>query len=259
MITDLLCDLDGVVWRAAEIIPGSAEALRRVTASGVRVWFVTNNSNRPSEDYVSRLAGLGVTASDRLVTSAMAAASMLEPGMRAMACAGPGVHRALADRGVDVVGAALPANDVDAVVVGLHRDFDYARLANASSAVRNGARFIGTNHDPTFPTPRGEEPGGGSILAAVATASAATPTLAGKPHEPMANLVRSMIGPSFNPSTTVMVGDRPSTDGRFAERLGAEYWQVGRAMSGEERHGTHVARVAVDLATLIDDVFRDAG
>ena len=106
------------------------------------------------------------------------------------------------------------------MIVGFHRDFDYERLRIASGAVRDGARLLATNDDATYPTPEGLIPGGGAILAAVATASAAAPTIAGKPYAPMAALVRDRCGPEFNSETAVMVGDRWSTDGLFAEALG---------------------------------------
>lgn len=247
----MLCDLDGVVWRAESVIPGAVDALRRLRDDGARLWFVTNNSNRPVNDYAERLESLGLPADGHVLTSAMAAATLITATETVMACAGPGVVEALTVRGATVIDGSMPNDAVDAVIVGLHREFDYVRLANASAAVRAGARLIGTNHDPTFPTPRGEEPGGGSILAAVATASARTPTLAGKPHEPMAALVREQLGDGFDPARTVMVGDRPSTDGRFAQRLGVRYWQVGQAMAGEIDVDIPVTRRGSSLADVV--------
>lgn len=229
----MLCDLDGVVWRAESVIPGAVDALRRLGDDGARLWFVTNNSNRPVDDYAERLESLGLQAAGHVLTSAMAAATLVTATETVMACAGPGVVEALTVLGATVIDGSIANDTVDAVIVGLHREFDYVRLANASAAVRAGARLIGTNHDPTFPTPRGQEPGGGSLLAAVATASARTPILAGKPHPPMAVLVREQLGDGFNPDRTVMIGDRPSTDGRFAQLLGVRYWQVGLEMAGE--------------------------
>ncbi|MCO4859934.1 hypothetical protein MKD49_25885, partial [Herbaspirillum sp. WGmk3] len=82
------------------------------------------------------------------------------------------------------------AGEVDAVVVGLYLDFDYQKLTALSGAIRNGATFIATNDDATYPTPRGPVPGGGAIVAAVATAAGAAPIITGKPFEPMAALVR---------------------------------------------------------------------
>ena len=149
-----------------------------------------------------------------VVTSAQAAAFLVEPGEVALICGGPGVYEAVSARGARPVADG----DADAVLVGFHRDFDYERLRVASAAVRRGARLIATNDDATYPTPDGEIPGGGAILAAVATASGATPTIAGKPHEPMADLVRQRCGPSFG-SSDGADGRRP-VDHRRAVRRG---------------------------------------
>lgn len=208
-------DLDGVLWRGDAPIPGSAEAVARLRASGERVVFLTNNSNKPVAAYVAKLADVGVPAHpDDVVTSAQAAASLLEPGTTALVCAGPGVEEALAARGVTPV----ERGPADAVVVGWHEEFDYERLTEAASAVRAGARLVGTNDDATYPTSEGEIPGGGALLAAVAYASSARPEVAGKPHEAMVALVKERVGP-----VEVMVGDRPSTDGVLARHLGARF------------------------------------
>ena len=210
-----LLDLDGVVWLAGVAIPGSVEAVADLRAAGERVVFVTNNSSARVADQEKKLADIGIPAPGDVLTSAMAAAHLLEPGSTGLVCGGPGITEALEARGVTTVrdGAA------DAVVVGFHLDFDYQRLRAAAAAVRDGARLIGTNDDATYPTPEGEIPGGGAILAAVAYAASATPTVAGKPNEPMAAAVRDLVGTGPH----VMVGDRPSTDGRFARRLGAPF------------------------------------
>jgi len=131
--------------------------------------------------------------------------------------------------------------------VGFHRDFDYGRLDAASWAVRHGARLIGTNDDPTYPTPEGPIPGGGAILAAVVTASGAEPVVAGKPNPPLADLVRDRLGPSG-----IVVGDRPSTDGAFAAVLG---WRFGLVLTGVTTAPPVDPApdvVAADLAALVD-------
>lgn len=208
-------DLDGVLWRGDTPIPGSADAVARLRGAGHRVVFLTNNSNKPVGGYVAKLVRSGVPAEpEDVVTSAQAAASLLEPGTTALVCAGPGVEEALADRGVEPV----TEGGADAVVVGWHSEFDYERLTVAAAAVRAGARLIGTNDDATYPTPEGEIPGGGALLAAVAYATSAAPEVAGKPHDAMVALVKERVGP-----VEMMVGDRPSTDGMLARNMGARF------------------------------------
>jgi glycerol-1-phosphatase len=216
-----ILDLDGVVWLGDVAVPGSAQAVASLRAKGERVLFVSNNSSSPVADYLAKLKRLGVpTGADDLVTSAQAAATLLEPGQTALVCAGPGVDEALTQRGVRTV----REGNADAVVVGWHRDFDYDGLTAAATAVMGGARLIGTNDDATYPTPDGPIPGGGAILAAVATAAGVEPVIAGKPHEPIAGLVHARLGADLGGS--VVVGDRPSTDGRLASVLGAPFFLV---------------------------------
>ena len=219
------CDLDGVIWRGEEPIAGSAQAVATLRDAGFRVGFVSNNSSQPVAQVVGKLGRLGVPASpDDVITSALAAASLLATslvqGAPVLACAGPGVVEALTEVGLRVVDRP-PA---EAVVVGFHRDFDFDELDRASTAVREGARFVATNLDATYPVPGGMLPGSGAITAAVATASGRTPEVAGKPEAPTVALVRERLGASG-----IVVGDRPSSDGAFAAALG---WPFALVLSG---------------------------
>lgn len=244
-----ILDLDGVVWRGEQPVVGAAPAIARLRANGERVLFLTNNSSATLREYTEKLAAHGIDVTDQdVVTSAEAAATLVDAGERALVCGGPGVDEALRARGVVTVreGAA------EAVVVGWHRDFDFDRLTAAFVTVMGGARLIGTNDDATYPTPDGLLPGGGAILAAVATATGITPTVAGKPHEPMAALVLARLGEAS--SDDVLVGDRPSTDGLMAKRLGVRFALVlsGVTVPGDLPVVPAPDVVGADLATLVD-------
>lgn len=238
-----LLDLDGVVWLADTAIPGAAEAVAALRAKGHRVVFVTNNSSATVAQYLAKLAAMGLpTDGADLLSSAQAAASLLRTGERVLACAGPGVVEA-----AEAVGAVIVDDPeaADTVVVGWHRDFDFGRLSAAARAVWAGARLVATNDDPTYPTPTGPLPGAGSILAAVTYATGATPVVAGKPHEPMAGLVRARAGqPAW------LVGDRASTDGQMAARLGVPFVWVGSGVTeaADATAGIAVAHRVDDLA-----------
>lgn len=248
-----LLDLDGVVWLAEQPIPGSADAIGRLQAGGNRVFFLTNNSAPTVDDLRKKLSGMGIHVEvEALVTSAQAAASLLEPGSTALVCAGPGVVDALEERGVKTV----REGKADAVVVGFHRDFDYARLTAAFRAVEGGATLVGTNDDATYPTPDGPVPGGGSLLAAVATAAGVEPIVAGKPYEPFAALVRERVGVEL--ADSLMVGDRPSTDGLMAKCLGVPFGLLLSGVTGADEVPTGPAPkyVAANLASLVDTLGR---
>lgn len=238
-------DLDGVVWLADQPIAGSARAVERLRGAGHGVVFATNNASPTVAELQRRLAEAGIAASpEEIVTSAQAAASMLEPGSTALVCGDDGVLEALAARRVSV----RTEGPVDAVVVGWTRRFDFDLLADAATAVRQGARFIGTNEDPTHPTPHRLLPGSGAILAAVATAAQATPEVAGKPHDPIVALLRGRA-----PEAVMMVGDRPSTDGALARRLGLPFALVRTGVTSDGREPIVVEpdEEAPDLETLV--------
>jgi 4-nitrophenyl phosphatase len=239
-------DLDGVIWLAEDPIPGSAEAVAALRAAGEDVVFCTNNSSEPVGAVEAKLARHGIPAAGDVITSAAAAASLVQPGERVLVCAGPGVVEALTARG------AVPVfdGDADAVLVGFDRTFDYEKLLTAATAVRRGARLLGTNDDSTYPTPDGPIPGGGAILAAVVAGSGTAAVVAGKPYEPMAALVRERLG-----AGGTMVGDRPDTDGRFARVLGYRFGLVltGIALA-QDLFDPAPDLVAPDLATLVRQV-----
>ncbi|HXG39568.1 MAG TPA: HAD-IIA family hydrolase [Candidatus Limnocylindrales bacterium] len=196
----LLVDLDGVVYRASEAVPGVAAVLADRAAQGDVVVYVTNNSMHYRADYVGRLMRLGAPVEpDRVVTSARATALYLvehEPTVRRVLVVGAGgLERELRDVGLDVVTAGHAATRMsqegidgwtaagapDAVVVGLDPQVTYLRIAAAADCIRAGARFVATNRDPIYPTERGYRPGAGSIVAAVETAAGMPPLSIGKP------------------------------------------------------------------------------
>lgn len=243
-----IVDLDGVIWLAEEPIAGSADAVNRLRAAGIRVVFATNNAAPRVAELIERLSRAGIECSgDDLVTSAHAAASMLQAGSTAFPCAEGGVIEALEERGI----RAIERGEADAVVVGWTKAFDFDLMADAATRIREGARFIGTNEDATHPTPERLLPGSGALLAAVATAAQAVPEVAGKPHEPMVRLLRERA-----PGATVVVGDRPSTDGALARRLGLPFALVRSGVTRDGREPMVVTpdHDAPDFASLVDSL-----
>lgn len=232
MKAPILCDLDGVIWLLHQPIDGSVDAIARMRAAGHRVLFVTNNSSATLAKQEAALAKIGISARGDVCTSAEAAALLLSSGERVLVAGGPGIVEAVEAAGAIVVArtddptddAAFSdvATSIDTVLVGYHNTFDYRGLTRAVTPILAGARLIGTNDDPTYPTPAGLIPGGGSILAAIAKAGGVRPIIAGKPFAPMGQLVRKRLGVD-DLSVAWMAGDRDSTDGAFARLVGAKF------------------------------------
>jgi len=262
----VLCDLDGVVWLMHQPIVGSVEAIARLRQAGHRVLFVTNNSSATLATQEAALAKIGVPAVGDVCTSAQAAALLLRPGERVLVAGGPGIVEAIGAVGAVVVARtddplsdaefARHAVDIDTVMVGYHSSFDYQGLTRAVTPILGGARLIGTNDDPTYPTPAGLIPGGGAILAAIAKAGGVRPIIAGKPFAPMGQLVRQRLGID-DLSVAWMAGDRDSTDGAFARLVSARFALMLSGVS-ESPDDRTVAPDAVfdNLAGLADHLLR---
>lgn len=234
----LLVDLDGVVYRASEPVPGVAAVLALRAARGDDVVYVTNNSMHYRADYVTRLSALGAPVHpDRVMSSARATALHIrakEPGIRRVLVLGAGgLEREMRDVGLDVVTAGhaatlmsregmdgwTAAGHPDAVVVGLDPQLSYLRLAAAADCVRAGARFIATNRDPVFPTERGLRPGAGSVVAAVEATTGVVPLSIGKPAPYLLEEAARSTGTPI--ADAVMIGDGLVTDIAAARAIGA--------------------------------------
>jgi 4-nitrophenyl phosphatase len=234
----LLVDLDGVVYRGADPVPGVAALLADRAAHGDVVVYVTNNSMYERAHYVARLMELGApVAEDRVVSSSRATALYLREHLpavrRVLAVGAGGLERELRAAGLEVITAAAAATRAaqegldgaaaagapDAVVCGLDPQLTYLRLAVAADCVRAGAQFVATNRAPVYPTERGLRPGAGSIVAALEAATGVKPVSIGKPEPWLLEEAAHAVG--ADPSSAVMIGDSLVTDLPAARAVGA--------------------------------------
>ncbi|HWF79674.1 MAG TPA: HAD-IIA family hydrolase [Streptosporangiaceae bacterium] len=216
-----LLDLDGVVYTGQGAVPNAVTALAQARAGGLRLAFVTNNASRTPSAVAAHLSALGVPATQAdVVTSAQAAARLIAarvpPGSRVLVAGSVGLRLALRARGLRPVSVA--ADRPVAVVVGFSPAMNWALLTEAALAVRAGALFVATNADPTLPSPRGLQPGNGSLLRVIATATGIEPVVAGKPEPPLHREAVARTGCR----RPLVVGDRLDTDIEGATRGGAD-------------------------------------
>jgi HAD superfamily hydrolase (TIGR01450 family) len=215
----VLLDLDGVVNVGDEPAPYAIDALAEAKQLGARTAFLTNNASRSASEVAERLRNLGLEAADSdVVTSSQAAARLLadrlEPGAAVLVAGADALRAEVTAVGLRVIADADAAPA--AVVMGYDPTIDYARLAEASVAIRRGALFVASNLDATLPTPRGPLPGMGSLAALVITATGVQPVVAGKPERPLFDESVERTG-ALRP---VVVGDRLDTDIAGARRAG---------------------------------------
>jgi len=216
-----IIDMDGVLWKGHRPMPGLVEFFQTLRERQIKFVLATNNASKTPEQYVSKLAGMGVTvARDEILTSAQAAALYLRQksanGAKVFAIGEEGVRQALAETGLTLTD--LYEVDAQFVVCGMDHGLSWDKLATATLNIRAGARFIGTNPDVTFPTERGITHGNGAVLAAIQAATGVAPVIIGKPEPIMYQLAMTRLGVA--PAETAAIGDRLETDILGAVRAG---------------------------------------
>lgn len=208
----VLFDLDGVIYRGPELVPGADDAVGRLRAAGKQALFVTNNAARTPDAVAAHLTEIGVRAvGSDVVTSAQAAAKLLAsrvaPGSKVLVAGSAHLREEVTANGLQVVAAA--ADEPVAAVQGYTPDLTMAQLAEVAYAVQDGALWVATNTDPTRPTESGLAPGAGTMVDAVATTLPGRfPEVAGKPEPALLAETLERVGSD----RAVFVGDRLDTD-----------------------------------------------
>ena len=205
-------DMDGVLWRGKQPMPGLQNFFRLLRERENGFILATNNAQQTPERVQAKLGSYGVTIhGEEVLTSAIGAAvhlrTQLPEWSSVYAIGEPGLVDALEAAGFSV----LPtAEDVRAVVVGIDFNLTWSKLAEAAYALQNGALFLGTNPDASFPTERGLAPGNGATLAALVTATGRQPMVFGKPEPHLFLQALAKLGTPAE--RTVSLGDRMETD-----------------------------------------------
>lgn len=212
MAKSIISDMDGVIYRGKQLIPGAKDFVNRLLATNTPFLFLTNNAEQTPLDLKLKLEGLGIEGltPDNFITAAMATAMFLKNQNQkrhatAYVVGGGGLINELYN-----VGFSISESNPDYVVVAKSSTFGYEQLKKAVRFIDQGAKFIGTNPDMIDPVEGGLEPAAGTILAAISAATGKKPYIVGKPNSLMMLLATRKLG--VHPEDAVMVGDRMDTD-----------------------------------------------
>jgi len=214
-----LLDIDGVIVKGNTPIEGVAEGIETLRRNGARTLFLTNNSTRSRRTLVQwfKAAGVNVTSEELLPSSYCAAQYVLAQGLKTVYIIGEkGLVEECTQAGLKIVDE--DAEDCDAVVVGLDRNYNYGKLTAGFRLIRNGARFIAANMDSTLPLENGEIPGAGAMVGSLRGCTGKRAVLLGKPNAYLMKLALKMTGNKV--SECAIVGDRSETDMAMAHRGG---------------------------------------
>ncbi|MBN1231061.1 MAG: HAD-IIA family hydrolase [Anaerolineales bacterium] len=256
-IKALILDMDGVLWKADQEIGNLKTIFALLKKKGYQYTFATNNSTRTIQMYVEKIQGFGVPVEPwQIVTSATATAefvAMNYPKEAKVYVFGErGIQEAILDKGF------LMSDDyaeIDLVVAGMNRNVSYENMSIATLAIRNGAGFIGTNPDKTFPTPNGPTPGTGTFVTALETATDVKAIIIGKPKAAMFEQLADRL--NLTPGEILVVGDRIETDIAGGQNAGMPSCLVLTGISSKEEGQTwrpQIDLTVIDLETLVKDI-----
>ncbi len=208
-LTHYLMDMDGVIVRGSELIPGADGFLARLQAKSIPFLILTNNSLYTPRDLQARLTRMGLSIPvSAIFTSALATAQFLHrqmPDGSAFVIGEAGLTTALHD-----LGYILTEHEPDYVVLGETPTLSFARITQAIRLINAGARFVATNPDVVGPTENGIVPATGAVAAMIAQATGVQPYFIGKPNPLMMRAALRQLG--AHSETSVMIGDRMDTD-----------------------------------------------
>ncbi len=252
-IRGLVFDMDGVLWRGKETLPGVVEFFDWARAEGLPCLMATNNSMSTQAMYVERLGKIGVSVErEQIITSGTAVRDYLRQTYPADVTVGAVGMAALYEVLFEDGGFVRDDHRPQVQVVGTDLGFVYDDLKRACLAIRAGAAFIGTNPDTTLPTEEGLVPGCGALLAAITAATGTLPTVIGKPETYMFTLCAERLG--LAPSQVLMIGDRLDTDILGANRIASRTALVLTGVSQREEietTGIEPSIVCADLPELL--------
>ncbi|MGI6136652.1 MAG: HAD-IIA family hydrolase [Christensenellales bacterium] len=249
-----LFDLDGTVYLGDTVIEGAIETLKKLTAMGKKVCFLTNNSSKDKREYVKKITDMGYPVDLwQIITSTMATIRYLHtrrPGKSVYPVGTPAFIEELKKASIP-----LAKEDADIFLLGFDTTLTYEKIWNGNILLEKGREFFATHPDFVCPSERGDMPDVGAMMAMFESASGRTASvICGKPHEPMAEIVESLF--DIPKEKTVMIGDRLYTDILFGINHG---FQTILVLSGETTHemlldsGIHPTMVLPSIAHLIEE------
>jgi NagD protein len=208
-VKHFITDMDGVLLKGKQIIPGADRFIARLEELEREYLVLTNNSLYTPRDLAHRLQNIGLEVpTRRIFTSAMATATFLHsqrPDGTAFVIGESGLTQAIHDAGYVITDI-----DPDYVVLGETEGYNYEIITKAIRLIDSGARFIATNPDVTGPTESGIVPGCGAMAALIEKATGKSPFYVGKPNPLMMRSALNYL--DVHSEDSAMIGDRMDTD-----------------------------------------------
>ena len=208
-----LFDMDGTLYLGDRLYPFTIELLETIRKCGGKYLFMTNNSSKSVEDYIKKLAKLGIESTrEDFITSSQATAYYLKEhhdGQKLYVCGTNSLKKELQMEGFTVI---ENLDEVECIVMGFDTELTFKKLEDVSKLLltRPNLPYIATNPDLVCPTEYGSVPDCGSVCEMIFNATGKRPVVIGKPSPLMPTLAMSRNG--FAKEETAVIGDRIYTD-----------------------------------------------
>ncbi len=212
-----LIDMDGVIYKGSQLVPGADRFIEGLLRQNIPFVFLTNNSQRTRRDVVTKLSRMGIAVAEHhIFTCAMATARFLaqqKPNGTAYVIGEGGLLNALHRNGYSIVD-----HDPDYVVVGEGRALNFEMIETAVQMINAGAKLVATNLDPNCPTQTGSRPGCGATVAMLESATGKKAFSVGKPSPIMMRAARKEL--NLATADTTIIGDTMETDIQGGVQMG---------------------------------------
>ena len=210
-----LFDMDGTLYLGSRLYDFTIELLQEIKRTGGKYLFITNNSSKSVNDYVKKLAAMGIQATrEDFMTSSQATAYYLHKhheGKKLYVCGTESLKEELRSEGFTVT---TELSEVECIVMGFDTELTFQKLHDVSYLLLTQPElpYIATNPDLVCPTEFGSVPDCGSVCIGIKNATGKEPIVIGKPSPLMPQLAMDKLGVA--PESTCVVGDRIYTDVR---------------------------------------------
>lgn len=247
-----LMDMDGVLVRGSQVIPGAIDFIEKLKSVGAPFMVLTNNSRYTPRDHEARLKAIGLDIPEKAIfTSALATARFIDsqrPKSSAYVIGEAGITTAIHE-----IGYIQTEHAPEYVVLGETISYNFEQITTACSLIMKGSRFIATNPDVNGPTERGIVPACGAVAALITAATGVQPYYVGKPNPLMMRSALRALG--AHSEEAIMIGDRMDTDMVAGIESGLETALVLTGVTTRDmidRFPYRPGRVAESIGELVD-------
>ena len=224
-IKHVALDMDGTIYMGNTIFPYTIPFLNKLKELGISYSFLTNNPSKSLNDYLAKLAKMGIQATaEEMYNTTIATIDYIHahyPEAKKLFLLGTPSMISQFEQAGFISTTDDPDDVPDVIVAAFDMTLVYPRLCRAAWWISQGVPYIATNPDRVCPTnERTILVDCGSICKCLESATGRQPDITLGKHDPNM-LVGILQQKHLQPEQIMMVGDRIYTDIKMAQNANA--------------------------------------